>query len=139
LLAGALGPKAIARAARWANGVDGAWTLDGNEQVVRAAFDHIGAAWRDAGRTDAPHLSTALWYALGDDAEQRLRTYAADYLRIFGEGAAHYGATSVAAFTPTALREAVESIRRAGADEVFLVPTTADVHELDRTREALGL
>lgn len=139
LLAGALGPKAIARAARWAKGVDGAWTLDGNEQQVRAAFDTIEAAWRDAGRTEKPHLSTALWYALGDDAEERLRNYAADYMRIFGEGAARYGAKSVAAFTPNALRDAVDGIRQAGADEVFLVPTTADARELDRTRDALGI
>jgi alkanesulfonate monooxygenase SsuD/methylene tetrahydromethanopterin reductase-like flavin-dependent oxidoreductase (luciferase family) len=139
LLAGALGPKSIARAAKWASGVDGAWTLDGNEETVRAAFDQIRTAWTEAGRTEAPHLSTALWYALGDDAEERLRTYAYDYLKVFGEGVGQFGAKSVACFTRSSLRAAVEAIRRAGADEIFLVPTTNDVHELDRTREALDL
>lgn len=139
IIAGALGPKAIGRAARWADGVDGAWTLDGDEATVRTAFDAIKAAWRAAGRDDAPHLSTSIWYALGPDAEDRLRQYAYDYLKIFGEEAGQYGAQSVACFTPDALRRAVDSIRAAGANELFLVPTTADPAELDRTLDALGI
>jgi alkanesulfonate monooxygenase SsuD/methylene tetrahydromethanopterin reductase-like flavin-dependent oxidoreductase (luciferase family) len=139
LIAGALGPKAIARAARWADGVDGAWTLDGDEATVRAAFDQVRTAWDAAGRTAPPHLSTSIWYALGPDAEARLRQYAYDYLVIFGEDAGRFGAGAVACFTPDALRRAVDNIRAAGADELFLVPTTADPAELDRTRDALGL
>jgi alkanesulfonate monooxygenase SsuD/methylene tetrahydromethanopterin reductase-like flavin-dependent oxidoreductase (luciferase family) len=139
LIAGALGPKAIGRAARWADGVDGAWTLDGDEAAVRSAFDLIEAAWRAAGRADEPHLSTSIWYALGPDAEARLRKYAYDYLRIFGEEAGQYGAQGVVCFTPEALRRAVDNIRAAGAHELFLVPTTADPVELDRTRETLTI
>jgi alkanesulfonate monooxygenase SsuD/methylene tetrahydromethanopterin reductase-like flavin-dependent oxidoreductase (luciferase family) len=139
LIAGALGPKAIGRAARWAAGVDGAWTLDGDPTAIRAAFDVIEAAWRAAGRDDPPHLSTSLWYALGPDAEDRLRRYAYDYLAVFGEAAANSGAKGVTCYSPAALRRAVEGIRAAGADELFLVPTTADPVELDRTRDALGL
>ena len=138
-IAGAMGPKSIARAARWAAGVDGAWTLDGNRESVRSAFDTIEAAWVAAGRDDKPHLSTSIWYALGDDAETRLRRYAYDYLRIFGEDAGKYGAQGVACFTPDALRRAVDNIRAAGADELFLVPTTTDPKELDRTRDALNI
>lgn len=139
IIAGSLGPKSVARAARWADGVDGAWTLDGDEATVRAAFDVVETAWKDAGRAEKPHLSTSLWYALGDDAEERLRRYAYDYLKIFGEEAGQFGAQSVACFTPEALRRAVDQIRAAGADELFLVPTTTDPAELDRTREALGI
>ena len=139
LIAGALGPKAIGRAARWADGVDGAWTLDGDEAAVRGAFEMIESAWRAAGRDDEPHLSTSIWYALGDGAEDRLRRYAYDYLKVFGEEAGQFGAQSVACFTPEALRVAVDGIRAAGAHELFLVPTTGDPEELDRTRDALGI
>ena len=139
LIAGALGPKAIGRAARWAAGVDGAWTLDGDEATVRSAFDLIETAWAAAGREDTPHLSTSIWYALGTDAEERLRRYAYDYLKVFGEEAGQYGAQSVACFTPEALRAAVEGIRAAGAHELFHVPTTGDPAELDRTRDALRI
>jgi alkanesulfonate monooxygenase SsuD/methylene tetrahydromethanopterin reductase-like flavin-dependent oxidoreductase (luciferase family) len=138
-IAGSMGPKSMARAARWADGVDGAWSLDGDLATVRGAFDMIEAAWSDAGRTDKPHLSTSIWYALGDGAEDRLRRYAYEYLKIFGEEAGQYGAQSVACFTPEALRRAVDNVRAAGADEIFLVPTTADPAELDRTVEALGV
>ena len=138
LIAGALGPKAIARAARWAHGVDGAWTLDGATEPVRAAFDTIEQAWIDAGRQERPHLSTSIWCAIGPDAEHQLRTYAYNYLKIFGEAVGQYGAQGVAAFTPGALRRAVEGIRAAGADELFLVPTSADPAELDRITEALA-
>jgi hypothetical protein len=41
--------------------------------------------------------------------------------------------------SPAALRAAIDGAAAAGCDEMFLVPTTTDVTELDRTREALGL
>ncbi len=137
VIAGVMGPKAIARAAKWADGVDGAWTMDGNRDAMAAAFDQIKAAWVEAGRTDAPHLSSSIWYAIGPDAETRLRGYAHDYMKIMGPGVGEWAAGEVACFTPDALRRAVDNARDAGADELFLVPTTADPDELARTRDAL--
>ena len=139
LIAGSMGPKAIARAARWAVGVDGAFTLDGDRAQYDTAFGMIRSAWRDAGRSDAPHCSTSIWYALGDGAEDRLRAYAYDYMKIFGEDVGKWAAENVACFTPEALRAALDHAREAGADEFFLVPTTVDPAELDRTRDALGV
>jgi len=138
LIAGAMGPKSVARAARWASGVDGAWTLDGDEGAMRDAFGMIAAAWRDAGRSDAPHRSSSIWYALGDDAEPRLRAYARQYMQIFGDDVAAWAGSAVTCFTPDALRNAVDAAAAAGADEFFLVPTTADPAELDRTVAALA-
>jgi alkanesulfonate monooxygenase SsuD/methylene tetrahydromethanopterin reductase-like flavin-dependent oxidoreductase (luciferase family) len=138
LVAGVMGPKAIARAARWADGVDGAWTLDGKAAAMAASFDAIRAAWKDAGRSQPPHLSSSLWYALGPDAEERLRRYAFDYMRVFGDAVGRRHAAKVACFTPEALRRAVAGARDAGADEFFLVPTSADPAELERTLDALG-
>jgi alkanesulfonate monooxygenase SsuD/methylene tetrahydromethanopterin reductase-like flavin-dependent oxidoreductase (luciferase family) len=140
LVAGAMGPKATARAARWAVGVDdGSAVAAPDPDTLRDVADRVRAAWRDAGRTDRPHLSTSLWYALGDDAEARLRGYAFDYLRVFGDQIGEAVAESVRAYTPKALRDAVDTVRAAGFDELFLVPTTADPDELTRTRDALGI
>jgi alkanesulfonate monooxygenase SsuD/methylene tetrahydromethanopterin reductase-like flavin-dependent oxidoreductase (luciferase family) len=139
VIAGVMGPKSIARAAYWADGVDGAWTMDGNLTQMKTAFDQIKSAWNDAGRTESPHLSSSIWYALGDGAEARLRDYAFAYMRIFGEGVGKFAADAVACFTPEALKRAVENAAAAGADEYFLVPTTADPDELARTRDALGI
>jgi alkanesulfonate monooxygenase SsuD/methylene tetrahydromethanopterin reductase-like flavin-dependent oxidoreductase (luciferase family) len=139
VIAGVMGPKAIARAARWADGVDGAVTLDGDVTAMANAFDAVRKAWSDAGRAEQPHVSSNIWYALGPGAEDRLRAYAHDYMRIFGDDVARWSAENVACFTADALRRAIDSAREAGADEYFLVPTTADPSELDRTRDALDL
>ncbi|MFM8894879.1 MAG: LLM class flavin-dependent oxidoreductase, partial [Actinomycetales bacterium] len=80
LISGAMGPKAIARAARWAAGVDDGSTVFGiDPEAAGAAFDRVRTAWRDAGRTEAPHISASLWYALGDGAADRLQTYGHSY------------------------------------------------------------
>ena len=139
VIAGVMGPKSIARAAYWADGVDGAWTMDGDRDAMAAAFSQIRAAWEEAGRTEAPHLSSSIWYAIGDDAEARLRDYARTYMNIMGEGVGDWAASSVTCFTPDALRRAVDNARDAGADEFFLVPTTSDPDELARTCDALGV
>ena len=140
LVAGVMGPKALARAARWADGVDDASTITAVDSgAATAAFSRIRDAWRDAGRTDSPHISASLWYALGDGARERLRGYAFDYLRIFGDEMAHAMADSANAASPEALRAAIDGLDAAGCDELFLVPTTADPSELDRTRDALRI
>ena len=143
VIAGVMGPKAIARAARWADGVDGAWTMDGDREGMSVAFTQIRAAWDDAGRTEPPHLSSSVWYALPgpgrDGAEARLRDYARTYMRVLGDGVGDWAARAVTCFTPDALRRAVDNARDAGADEFFLVPTTSDPDELARTCDALGL
>jgi alkanesulfonate monooxygenase SsuD/methylene tetrahydromethanopterin reductase-like flavin-dependent oxidoreductase (luciferase family) len=139
LVAGVMGPKALARAARWADGVDDASTITAVDAgAAAAAFGRIREAWRDAGRSEQPHVSASLWFALGDGARERLQSYAFDYLRIFGDDLASALASSATTHSPDALRGAVEILAGAGCDELFLVPTTADVAELDRTREALG-
>jgi len=139
VIAGVMGPKAITRAAQWADGVDGAWTMDGDRDAMAAAFAEIRHAWETAGRTEAPHLSSSIWYALGDDAEARLRDYAHTYMRIMGDAVGDWAAASVTCFTRDALRAAIDHARDAGADEFFLVPTTSDPDELGRTRDALDI
>lgn len=140
LVSGAMGPKAIARAARWAIGVDDGSTVFGiDPEATRAAFDRVRDAWRAAGRTDAPHISASLWYALGDGALDRLQGYGYDYMRIFGDDLAKAMGSALTTSTPEALRAAVSTLQDLGCDELFLVPTTTDPSELDRTRDALGI
>jgi alkanesulfonate monooxygenase SsuD/methylene tetrahydromethanopterin reductase-like flavin-dependent oxidoreductase (luciferase family) len=139
IVAGVMGPKALARAAKWAAGVDDGSTVTGNVDTLAANVDRIRAAWKDAGRTEKPHVSASLWYALGDGAAERVRDYAYSYLSIFGPEIAKMMADAATVNSPAALRDAIDGAAAAGCDEMFLVPTTTDVTELDRTREALGL
>jgi hypothetical protein len=60
-------------------------------------------------------------------------------MKIFGEEVGTMMASMLATSTPESLRDAVTTLESLGCDELFLVPTTADVNELDRTRDALGI
>src|SRR4051794_33010970 len=140
LVAGVMGPKALARAAKWAVGVDDATAILGVDvDALAAARQRVRDAWKDAGRSEEPHFSTSVWYALGPDARDQLKAYVYEYLKIFDDGYARMAGDQAACFTPEALREAVAGAAEAGCDELFLVPTTADPAELLRTREALSL
>jgi alkanesulfonate monooxygenase SsuD/methylene tetrahydromethanopterin reductase-like flavin-dependent oxidoreductase (luciferase family) len=140
LVAGVMGPKAIARAARWAAGVDDPTQITSiDRDALAAQRQKVVDAWKDAGRDAPPHFSSSLWYALGPDAEERLRAYVYRYMKIFDEGYAEHLASTAPVHTPDALRDAVDAARDAGCDELFLVPTSADPDELARTRDALGV
>jgi alkanesulfonate monooxygenase SsuD/methylene tetrahydromethanopterin reductase-like flavin-dependent oxidoreductase (luciferase family) len=140
IVAGVMGPKALARAAHWAAGVDdGSTVTNVNADALAGNIERIRTAWKAAGRTETPHVSASLWYALGDGAAERLHDYAYRYLSIFGPEIAKMMADAAVASTPAALRESIEAAQAAGCDEMFLVPTTTDVTELDRTRDALGI
>jgi alkanesulfonate monooxygenase SsuD/methylene tetrahydromethanopterin reductase-like flavin-dependent oxidoreductase (luciferase family) len=147
--AGAMGPKSLRRAARWADGVDG-FSMSGDAAEVARGFAAADAAWQEAGRPARPYRATGFWYALGDGAKDRLQRYVFDYLRVFGEryvfdylrvfgDAAASGLAAAARIDSVeAFRDAVAAIREAGADELLLVPTSSDPRELDRTQEALA-
>jgi alkanesulfonate monooxygenase SsuD/methylene tetrahydromethanopterin reductase-like flavin-dependent oxidoreductase (luciferase family) len=133
----ASGAKPLARAARWADGVLG-FDLGPDPAEVERGVRAAHAAWRDAGRTAAPHVTTSFWFALGPDARERLDAYARRYLAVFGEAAARALAARCLAAGEDAVRAALRQLRDAGADECFLVPTSADAAELDRLRALLG-
>jgi alkanesulfonate monooxygenase SsuD/methylene tetrahydromethanopterin reductase-like flavin-dependent oxidoreductase (luciferase family) len=137
LLSAAMGPKSLARSARWADGLAG-FDLAPDPAGVDALFRNAEAAWSDAGRTDPPWLSTSSWFALGDGASERLFGYAFDYLSNFGEKTARALAGLCRLSDAGAIRETFAALSETGCDEVVLVPTTADITELDRLLDALA-
>ncbi len=137
ILSGAMGPKSIRRSARWADGIAG-FEMDPSADVLQRSAAAMDAAWEAAGRTEAPVRMTSFWFALGDDAADRLRAYAAHYLGVFGPELAGALADACTVAGADALRRAMDALREAGYDEVQLVPTTTDPAELDRLAEALA-
>jgi alkanesulfonate monooxygenase SsuD/methylene tetrahydromethanopterin reductase-like flavin-dependent oxidoreductase (luciferase family) len=129
VFASAMGPKSMARAAKWAAGNMG-FTLGPNSEDHDATFDAVRTAWSAAGRSEAPRLSTSFWYSLDPDAGAMLHDYAYRYLQVFG----HEGAEMMAGMTTAAGLDAVadglERLSEAGCDEVYLVPTTTDPSHL---------
>jgi alkanesulfonate monooxygenase SsuD/methylene tetrahydromethanopterin reductase-like flavin-dependent oxidoreductase (luciferase family) len=139
-VAGVVGPKAIARAARWAVGVDDPSAIIAvDATALEAQRLKVVDAWKEAGRSEAPHFSSSLWFALGSDSKERLAGYIYRYMKIFDDSFARQLADAAPVHTPAALRGALDAARQAGCDEFFLVPTTTDPAELDRARDALGM
>jgi alkanesulfonate monooxygenase SsuD/methylene tetrahydromethanopterin reductase-like flavin-dependent oxidoreductase (luciferase family) len=137
LLTASMGPKSLARSARWADGLAG-FDLGPDPASVAAGFDAVRAAWADAGRTERPWLATSCWFALGDDAEARLHSYARNYLQTFGDEAAGAMASMCRLDEAGAIRDTVAAIAETGADEFTFVPTSADPRELDRLEAVLA-
>ncbi|WP_347136850.1 LLM class flavin-dependent oxidoreductase [Parahaliea mediterranea] len=137
LLAGALGPKSIARCARWADGLY-AWSGNGETAELRNAFELADAAWAEAGREQRPYRLGGFWFSLADGGAGKLHDYVYDYLDIAGPEIARAMAESVHRHTPDAVREALDNAEAAGCEEVFLVPATAELAEIDRLSELLA-
>ncbi len=138
LLAGAMGPKALARAAKWADGVSGfALTADANEMA--GAVTATRAAWTAEGRSDAPTVVSGCFYALGvDDAQATVQGFTYDYLEIFGRGFARQLADECRAWNPDAVLRALDDAEAAGVDEFILVPGTVDLACLEATIDLLA-
>jgi alkanesulfonate monooxygenase SsuD/methylene tetrahydromethanopterin reductase-like flavin-dependent oxidoreductase (luciferase family) len=131
LYSGALGPKATARAAQWAAGVAG-FLLDPVSQDHESTFRTVEAAWETAGRSERPRHVTSFWYALADDGPAQLNDYARRYLAIFGDEFGTAMADACTASSTAVVTDAIKRLEDAGCDELILVPTSADLAELDR-------
>jgi alkanesulfonate monooxygenase SsuD/methylene tetrahydromethanopterin reductase-like flavin-dependent oxidoreductase (luciferase family) len=145
LVAGVSGPKALARVAKWAYGVsDPGQSLHFDAEELAAQRVRVEEAWNAVGRTERPHFSTPVWFALGTDPKAQLTEHVADF---WGRGvddppAAEYITAPTSGTLncgEAGLRSAVDGARAAGLDELRLIPTTADPDEIDRAREVLGM
>ncbi len=137
LLAGALAPNSIRRAARWADGICG-FSFGPSAEEVGFAYETARHAWREAGRSAPPRLVMSFWFALGPDARAQLDVYLERYLRFLGEDVAQALCPTVNTVSAAVLREASHLLADLGTDELILVPTTADPAEVDRVADILG-
>ena len=132
-----MGPKSLARSARWADGLAG-FSLGPDADEVASTFAAVRTAWSDAGRETKPFLTTSSWFALGPDAPHRLHKYASEYLSTFGRKAASAMADLCRLSDPGVLKELMAALDDAGCHEFVLVPTTNDPSEIDRLLEAIA-
>jgi alkanesulfonate monooxygenase SsuD/methylene tetrahydromethanopterin reductase-like flavin-dependent oxidoreductase (luciferase family) len=136
ILAGALGPKAIARAARWADGLYG-FSMGSEKEQTRHLMDMTSSAWAEAGREEKPYFVGGFWFSLADDAEARLKDYVFNYVCNFGDDIARARADSMTRFTPAAVTEVMAELDELGVDEIFLVPATCDLREIDEVESLM--
>lgn len=134
---GGWGPKSVARAARWADGIY-AWSGNGNPEEVRAIYERADRAWEEAGRDTAPRRLAGFWYTLADDGEVRLYDYVYGYVRMFGDAIASGMAKSCTRHNADAVARALDGLEAEGCEEVFLVPATGELREVDGAAEILA-
>ena len=140
LWAAAMGPKSMARAAAWADGVTG-FSIGADPGEIargnRLALD----AWEAEGRSQRPKLVSGAFYLLGADdaqADAELKRFARAYLAVFGDGAADALSQLVGLSSPARLLDTLAAAEAAGCDEFILVPGTVDPDCLERTTAALA-
>jgi alkanesulfonate monooxygenase SsuD/methylene tetrahydromethanopterin reductase-like flavin-dependent oxidoreductase (luciferase family) len=136
IYAGATGPKAMARAARWAQGIY-ASSMAGDRENAEQTFTMAREAWQAAGRSDRPYLLNSFWYSLAPNAKEDLQNYVYNYMKFAGEKIARHYAQSMTRHTPEAILEGIANMRAAGADEILLVPATGHYDEVDRLAQLL--
>lgn len=137
ILVASLSEPAIKHVSRWADGLAG-FSFGPSIKEINGTFDLARKYWKRAEREQPPRLLTSFWFALGRDAREQLDRYLHLYLNFLGEDLAKKLAKSVRCDTAQALADMVRRVEDTGADELSLVPTTADPAELDRVAEALG-
>lgn len=131
LLAGAMGPKSIERCAKWADGLY-AWSANGERRELAMAFAMADAAWQRAERPAKPYRLGGFWYTLADNGQRKLYDYIYGYMAIAGPEIATMMAESVNRSSADAVSAAIDNAAEAGCEEVFLVPATAELVEVER-------
>lgn len=138
LLAAAMGPKSLARAAAWADGISG-FAIDADAAVMADAVTSAEQAWADAGRTVAPRHVTGCFCVLGTDDDQGvLQAFTYDYLGIFGDRFARAMADAAPVWSLESLNRTLDDAEAAGIDEFILVPGTVDPVCLHALTEAVN-
>ena len=131
LLVGGGSGQAYARMARYA---DGYAHGGGPPRAFAGAAARANAAWRDLGRPGRPRLWGQGYFALGD--VERGNAYLRDYYAFTGPFAERIVAANLT--SARAIKDFVRGYEEEGCDELVLLPTVADVDELDRLAEALA-
>lgn len=127
LLVGGLSDQGFARVARYADGyVHGG----GPPRTFARAADKARAAWSDAGRPGQPQLWAQAYFALGGAAAEAGARYLREYYAFTGPFAEKIAAGLLT--SPQAIAQFLRGYAEAGCDEVVLLPTVADLEQLQQ-------
>ena len=137
IIAGVMGPKAMHRAAAWADGVY-VFSMSGEADEIERMFSLADEAWDEAGRDAPPRRIAGFWYSLADEGPRLLRDYVHRYLAVFGEGVARGVAKTMKRHDEAAILDSIEGIAALGCDELILSPASAGMEEVDRLAELIG-
>ena len=132
LVFGGSSDRALERVVRHGIG----WTSGGGGPERAAPFvERLRDAWRTAGREGDPRMTGLAYFALGGEADRGLANLR-DYYAFAGPYAEAIAASALT--TPDAVREAIETYRAAGFDELILVATIAGPEQADRLADVVA-
>ncbi len=137
LLCSGTGPKSLARAARWAQGLT-SFTLAADADEAAATFRLAEDAWAAAGRADRPRLVTGTFAALGPGAQDTLHAFARRYLDVFGTDVAAWLTERMPLHTEEALHRFLVDLAATGCEEVILVPADSDPDQVRRFADVVA-
>ena len=137
VLVGAITEKSIRRAATWADGLSH-FSFGPDYGDIERAFATARNTWSECGRTEAPTLVTAFWYALGDNGREQMDRCLHAYLNFLGPELGPALSSSVATISATTLQDAIAKARDLGTDELLLVPSTIDPDDVDRIADLIA-
>jgi alkanesulfonate monooxygenase SsuD/methylene tetrahydromethanopterin reductase-like flavin-dependent oxidoreductase (luciferase family) len=137
LLAGAMGPKSIERCSHWAAGLY-AWSGNGEREELARTFAMADEAWERSGRETKSYRMGGFWYTLAEDGQKKLYDYVYDYLAIAGHEIATMMAESVHRSNADAILEGLDNAEAAGCEELFMVPATAEIGEVEQLADLLA-
>ena len=127
ILVGGLSDETFVRIARYADGyIHGG----GPPQAFARAADRARAAWRDMGRPGLPQLWGQGYFALGNETAERGAAYLKHYYDFTGPFAEKIAAGLLN--TTQSVIHYVKGYEEAGCDELVLMPTLGEAHQLDR-------
>ena len=131
LLAGGASGAAFARMARY---TDGYAHGGGPPRAFAAAAVSARAAWSDLGRSGQPQLWGQGYFALGE--AERGADYLRDYYAFTGGFAEKIAAGNLT--SARAVKDFIRGYEAAGCDELILLPTVADIDEVDRLASVIA-
>ena len=137
LLCSGTGPRSLARAARWAQGLT-SFTLAADPAEAAATFRLAEDAWRAAGRTDRPRLVSGTFAALGPGSQDTLHAFARRYLDVFGTDVAAWLTERMPLHTEEALHRFLVDLAATGCEEVILVPADSDPDQVRRFADVVA-
>ena len=137
LYAGALGPKATARAAAWAHGISG-FSLSLDPVEITNAASLARSVWAEHGHVEPPRFVVACFAVVGvPDASTVLSSFTRSYMEIFGDEWADAMAATATLHSAASLGDALAAAAESGVvDEVIVVPGTTDPACADAVAEA---
>ena len=100
----------------------------GHRYAALAALE----AWADAGRPEPPRFMNGFWYSLADDAEAKLKQYVVEYLKVAGVELAQALANTMVTHDDSAVLAAIDTYEDAGCEELYFVPGTLELTEIER-------